>query len=137
MGSVVVDNIKMDGNTISSLDTAGNINLSPASGKVVIDTIRGVATKDLTISPQTGQSVVIGEAAQVDNLRLDGNTLSSVGSNKDINLSPDGTGSVIIGTSLTVDDLVLDGRTITASTGDITLAPASGGSVRLNNAAIV
>merc|ERR1711871_922060 len=137
LSSVVVDNIKMDGNTISSLDTAGNINLSPASGKVVIDTIRGVATKDLTISPQTGQSVVIGEAAQVDNLRLDGNTLSSVGLNKDINLSPDGTGSVIIGTSLTVDDLVLDGRTITASTGDITLAPASGGSVRLNNAAIV
>lgn len=72
-GSVSVDNIKLDGNTISSTDTNGNINLSPdGSGTVAISkaaitggTITGVSlsglTGDLTVSDGgTGASSLTG-----------------------------------------------------------------------------
>lgn len=72
--SFTVDNLNLDGNTIISTDTNGDINLSPdGTGTVVVNT-------DL----------------DVDNLNLNGNTISSTDTNGDINITPDGTGSVII-----------------------------------------
>ena len=69
-----VDNIKVDGNTVSSTDTNGNINLSPnGTGTVVINT-------DL----------------DVDNLNINGNTIISTDTNGNITLTPNGTGSVVI-----------------------------------------
>ena len=69
-----VDNIKVDGNTVSSTDTNGNINLSPnGTGTVVINT-------DL----------------DVDNLNVNGNTITSTDTNGNITLTPNGTGSVVI-----------------------------------------
>lgn len=48
----------------------------------------------------------------VDNLRLDGNTLSSTNANGDINVSPNGTGDVNI---TTLGDVVLSGANLTIS----------------------
>jgi hypothetical protein len=44
-----------------------------------------------------GGVVTIGDALGVDNLKLDGNTLSSTDTDGDINLTPDGNGVVKIG----------------------------------------
>ena len=66
--SVSVDNIKIDGNTISSTDTNGNIVLAPnGTGEVV-----------------------------TDNLAISGNTISSTDTDGDIILAPNGTGTVNI-----------------------------------------
>lgn len=66
--SVSVDNIKIDGNTISSTDTNGNIVLAPnGTGEVV-----------------------------TDNLAISGNTISSTDANGNIVLAPNGTGTVNI-----------------------------------------
>ena len=54
----------------------------------------------------------------IDNIRIDGNTISSTNSNGDINITPDGTGNVVI-ESFTFDD-----DTISSSgTNDIQFAP--------------
>ena len=54
---LTVDNIKIDGNTISSTDTNGDINLSPnGSGDVTINAPLGVSG----ITTFTGETVVVG-----------------------------------------------------------------------------
>jgi hypothetical protein len=83
-GSASVDNLRLDGNTISSLDTNGNINLTPnGTGAVIIP-----ALTSTTLS-------TVGAAAHLDlagvNVTADGTD-----SNISITLTPKGTGSVII-----------------------------------------
>jgi hypothetical protein len=73
-GDLDVDNININGNTIISTDTNGDINLSPnGTGTVVINT-------DL----------------DVDNININGNTISSTDTNGDITLDPNGTGVVAL-----------------------------------------
>lgn len=70
-GSASVDNIKFDGNTISTIDTNGNLILSPnGSGAVQIANL------------------------QLGNVLISGNTLSSTNTNGNIILAPNGTGDV-------------------------------------------
>ena len=109
-----VGNVNVDGNTISSTDTNGDINLSPnGTGTVVVNT-------DLDI----------------DNINIDGNTISSTDFNGNIELTPNGTGEVDI-TKVDIASGEIDGTTIgansaaagtftnlTAST-DLTLATGS------------
>jgi hypothetical protein len=79
--SVSVDNIKIDGNTISSTDTNGNIVLTPnGTGEVV-----------------------------TDNLAISGNTISSTDVNGNIVLAPNGTGTV------NIDKANITGGTITGA----------------------
>lgn len=118
--SVSVDNLKLDGNTLSSTDTNGNINLTPnGTGSVVIPKVSfsdaagartalglgtmatqaasAVAITGGTLSGVTFSGSLSGLTdLTVDNLNLDGNTLSSTNTNGDINLTPNGTGSVVI-----------------------------------------
>lgn len=116
--SVSVDNLKLDGNTISSTDTDGDINITPnGSGSVNI----------------TNLALTNGSIA-VDNLFLDGNTISSTNTNGNINLTPNGTGSVVISkvnvTTGTVPYSVLAGRAyaafydVTDQTGSTSVATA-------------
>jgi len=76
-GSLAVDNITTDGNTVSSTDTNGDINLSPnGTGTVVINT-------DL----------------DVDNLNLNGNTIISSDTNGNVEVTPNGTGKFVTNSS--------------------------------------
>lgn len=116
--SVSVDNIKIDGNTISSTDTDGNINLTP----------NGSGTVNITNLALTSGSVA------VDNILIDGNTVSSTNTNGNINLTPNGTGSVVVSkidvTAGTVPFSVLSGRAyaafcdVTDQTGSTSAATA-------------
>ena len=59
-----------------------------------------------------------GSSLQVDNLKLDGNTLSATNTNGDVNVSPNGVGSIILGTSSTATgsyDAILGGTSNSTS----------------------
>jgi len=84
-----VGNVNVDGNTVSSTDTNGDINLSPnGTGTVVINT-------DL----------------DVDNINIDGNAITSTNANGNIELTPAGTGEVDI-TKVDIDSGAIDGITL-------------------------
>lgn len=116
--SVSVDNLKLDGNTISSTDTNGNINITP----------NGTGSVNIT------NLVLAAGSITADNIKIDGNTISSEDTNGNINLTPNGTGSVVVSkisvTAGTVPYSVLSGRAyaafsdITDQTGSTSAATA-------------
>ena len=175
-GTFDIDNIRIDGNTVSSTDTNGDINLTPngtgevvaatatvsdlTSGRVVTAGTSGALQDhasllwdgtDLTagsaiISDLTDNRIVIagtsgaleddanltwdgsdmgvtgglnvtGDLA-VDNIAINGNTVSSTDTNGAINLTPNGTGEVVAA-SLTVSDLTDNRVVIAGSSGAI------------------
>lgn len=85
-GQVNVDNLRLDGNTLSS--TSGGMVIVTAAGVVDIQT--AMTTIGQTV---TGTLAVTGQL-NADNLRLDGNTLSSTDTDGNVVLSPNGTGTV-------------------------------------------
>lgn len=108
-----VDNIRIDTNTISSTDTNGNIHLTPnGTGKVVTSKadIDGGSIDGVTI----GTSSAVTEL-RVDNIKVDGNTISSTNTNGDINLTPDGTGKVVTSRA-DINGGTIDGTAIGGST---------------------
>ena len=86
-----VDNIDIDGNTLSSTDVNGPITLAP-NGVGVIDAQNAMTTVGITT---TGINAITGSLT-VDNLDVNGNTISSTDVNGPINLAPNGTGVVNI-----------------------------------------
>lgn len=118
-GSVSVENIKIDGNTISSTDTNGDINLTPnGTGAVIIptaqfttmtattfSTVNAAAHLDLvgttftadgtdtnisiTLTPKGTGKVI------ADGVGINGGVLSTITTNQNLTLSPDGTGEIV------------------------------------------
>jgi hypothetical protein len=155
-----VDNININGNTISSV---GDLNLTPDAGNQIV--LDGVINVDA--------GVITGVTSlTVDNILIDGNTISTTG---DLNLTPDAgnqvvidgtiqfdagvvtgatsitstdfagnlTGTILtnsqpnittIGTlsELTVDNIVINGNTI-STTGDLNLSPNAGNQVVIDS----
>lgn len=139
-----VDNINLNGNTISTTNTDGNLTLTPNGvGSVFVGTTFGVGnldfdtntisgTADINITSGASDSVIISPELSVDNLLLNGNTISSTNADGDINLSPNGTGTVVINTDLDVDNINTNGNTVssTNTNGDIILNPNGTGGVQ-------
>jgi len=84
-----VDNLRLDGNTVSSTDTNGNIILLP-NGTGFVDVQKSIRTLDQVVNGTVG----ITGVANVDNLRLDGNTLSVTNTNGNLLLQANGTGQI-------------------------------------------
>ncbi len=85
--SLTVDNLSLDLNTLNA--TTGNLNLTSSAGSVAVGsamTTVGVIT--------TGTMSITGQL-NADNLRLDGNVLSSTDTDGNITLTPNGTGQVV------------------------------------------
>ena len=119
-GSISVDNIKIDGNTISSTNTNGNINLTPnGTGVVVIpeaqfttldavtfSTVNAAAHFDLTGTTFTADGtdtniditlIPKGTGKIIaDGVGINGGVLSTITTNQSLTLSPNGTGEVVI-----------------------------------------
>lgn len=87
--SLQVDNINIDGNTISSTNTNGDIILLP-NGTGIVDVQKTLETLDQNV---TGILDVVG-SIQVDNLNLNGNVLSATDTNGNVVITPNGTGVV-------------------------------------------
>ena len=92
-------NILVSGNTISTTDLNGDLNLQPdGTGEVNIPKV------DIDSGAIDGTTIGANAAAagtftqlDVDNVRVDGNTISTTDSNGTLEVNPDGTGGVGIG----------------------------------------
>lgn len=82
-----VDNVNINGNTVSATDANGNLILA-ANGSGVVNVTFAMTTIGQTV---TGVLGVTGQI-NIDNLRLDLNTLSSTNANGNIIYAPNGTG---------------------------------------------
>ena len=85
-----VDNLRLDGNSLISTNTNGNI-IFTADGTGIVDVQSPLQTLGQTI---TGTVGITGQL-NIDDLRLDGSVISGTGANTDITLQPSGTGDVI------------------------------------------
>lgn len=90
---IQVDNIDLNGNTINA--TSSNLNLTTTNGDVVIQGGTGgiINLNGVTVSAPGDIAAVT--KLDVDSLRLDGQVLSTTGSNLDIQLTPNGTGKIV------------------------------------------
>jgi hypothetical protein len=121
-----VDNLQLNGNTIASLNVNGDISIIPnGTGSVQ------VASSNVEVDPSG--NVDITGTLDIDNLSLNGNTISSSDVNGNINLSANGSGKV------NVDNLALDGNTIesTDTNGNINLNPNGSGSIQLQASTVI
>ena len=133
VGQFNADNLRIDGNVISSTNANGNITLTP-NGAGIIETFNDV---NFGSSGDNSTLTVVGQF-NADNIRIDGNVISSTNTNGNITLTPNGTGvvetvnDVNFGTSgdnstLTVvgqfiiDTFTFDGSSLSAS-GDISIS---------------
>ena len=82
-------NLRLNGNTLSPTNTNGNLILA-ANGTGIVNVTSAMSTIGQTV---TGVLSVTGQL-NADNLRLDGNVLSSTNANGDVNIVPNGTGWV-------------------------------------------
>lgn len=82
-------NIRLAGNTISITNSNGNLILQ-ANGTGIIDLQNSVTSLGITA---TGVVSVTGQL-NADNLRLDGNVISSTNANGNIVITPNGTGAI-------------------------------------------
>lgn len=102
--NVEVDNIRVDGNTISTTNTNGDLILSPnGTGAVAIGNVNitgGTITGTSFPGSFTGitliESTTLATSAAAAGVNLNGNTLAADGTdtNIDINITPKGTGEV-------------------------------------------
>lgn len=87
---VNVDNLRLDNNTLSITNTNGNL-IFQANGTGVIDAQNPMTTLGQTV---TGTMAITGQL-NIDNLRLDGNVISSTDLNGNIQFTPNGTGVLL------------------------------------------
>ena len=138
-GDLDVDNINVNGNSITSTDTNGDINLTPnGTGEVVISaglatTLNAVTVNPVTLNATTGNVTTL-TATDVINTTLVATNFSS--SNVDVNGgaidgTPVGAASASTGAFTTlsasgtstvaqVDATILNGATVNATAGNIT-----------------
>ena len=89
-----VDNIKVDGNTVSATDTNGNVNIAPnGTGETVVGT--GAAAGKISSSGDFDLVLETGNSTT-------GSITMTDGANGDIALTPNGSGVVDVGTKLKV-----------------------------------
>lgn len=90
-----IDSLRLDSNTISI--TAPNTNLIlQANGTGVVDIQSAMTTLGQTV---TGTMTITGQF-NIDNIRVDGNVISSQNLNGDIQFSPNGTGQIIVDSTI-------------------------------------
>jgi len=117
-GSASVDNLKFDGNTISSTNTNGDINITPnGTGAVVIPTATFTTLNATTFSTTAA-------AAHID---LTGATFTADGTDTNISITlvPKGTGKII------ADGVGINGGVISTTTTNqnLTLSPNGTGEI--------
>lgn len=110
-GSLIVDNLKCDGNTISSTDSGGNINILPnGSGQVLLKSDPtsnlGAATKQYVDSVATGLDFKQSTRVKTDTA-LTAYTQSGLGSSAKLTADANGAIGSIDGVTLVLNDRVL------------------------------
>jgi len=89
------DNTRLDGNTLSATNLNGSLILV-ANGSGVVDVQSALTTLGQTVTGTLGVTGILN----ADNLRIDGNTLSSTDTNGNVVIDPNGTGLFEVGAGL-------------------------------------
>ena len=109
-----VDNITLNGNSITTTDTNGNLTLDPnGTGTIELHANTNVTgdstfSGNVNIGDASGDSHVITGSVDLngvfdaDNIRIDGNVISSQDTNGNIEFTPNGTGLTIINSDKTL-----------------------------------
>lgn len=149
-----VDNLRLDGNTLSSTNVNGNINLSPnGSGLIVANAIvEGPAASSLNIRSASGQNLILsGQGAgnvQVELLTILDNTITgdtgsaltlATQSNQNIALSPNGNGIIVANKALQIVNFIRYDRTNDASStgSNVDLSAPTGQFTKFTNGSLV
>ena len=150
-GNVTVDNLIFNDTDISTASN-GNLTLNPGgTGTIQLHAntaVTGTASVSGTLTTAdittTGNTTVSGNSTVAGTLTVQGSINADTivsNSNGDITIDPAGTGAIVLtgpitatGTQTTtgqlnVDNLRLDGNTLSATSGGITLSPATGQNV--------
>ena len=145
-GQLNVDNIRIDGTVISTFANNDNITVTPnGTGNLIVSTATAsrifyagankeiITNSNLTFDGSThvvtGTSNVTGQF-NVDNIRIDDNTISSLNTNGNINLNPNGTGYVIVNSGADSSDFIVNGNTsVSAGYANIFYVKASTGQI--------
>jgi hypothetical protein len=90
-GQSDVDSVRIKDNKITTNASNANLELS-ANGSGVVDIQNAVTTVGQTVN---GNVSITGQA-DIDNLRINGNVLSSTNTNGGITISPNGTGTIVL-----------------------------------------
>lgn len=130
-----VDNVRIDGNTVSTTDTNGNLNLTPnGTGDVLVNADRlqvGEPASAATITTASGGTLKISTNEDSNSGYVQINT----GVNQSIDIVPDGTGQVNLATNVVrVGDPNVDATVTTDGLGDLILntnAGTNSGSIRI------
>ena len=108
-----IDNININGNAIISTDTNGNISLTPnGTGEVDISKVDIAAGEIDGVTIGTNSAVT---DLRVDNIKVDGNTISSTDTNGNVTVDPNGSGQINLSANVDVTGTVtFDGGTTSA-----------------------
>ena len=96
---------------------------------VVTRSIVSTSNRDINISPNGTGTVVINTDLDVDNINIDGNSITSTDTNGNINITPNGTGKIVLdGLSFPTSDGSADQVLKTDGSGNLSfVAQSSGG----------
>jgi hypothetical protein len=147
--NLIIDNISISGNTITSLNPDGDIILLPnGNGKVIFDsdfslgnlkidnnTISSTNTDgDIIFAPDGNGKIIFDADMNFGNLNLSENTISSTNTDGDIELTPDGNGKIVVNSNINIGNIEIFGNSITSKNinGDIILEPNGSGKVKIN-----
>jgi len=89
--------------TGSAVNHVGITNAAAGNGPT-ISTAGTDSNVDLNLTPKGTGTVVVGTDLDVDNININGNTISSTDGNGDISLEPNGNGKVVVGTDIKFKD---------------------------------
>ena len=153
-GAVAINGITLNDNTITAnasnsdleLDGSGTGHTKILANATVVGTLN---TADVST---TGNTTVSGSLTtgtfNVGDLNIDASGKITTDTNGDVNIDPSGTGAIVLtgpishtGTQTTtgqmnVDNLRLDGNVISATSGAITLTPATGQNVTVSGTGV-
>ena len=90
-GQSDIDYVRIKDNKVTTNATNSSLELS-ANGSGVVDVQNAMTTVGQTV---TGDVAITG-AIDVDNIKIDGNTISSTNSNGGLTISPNGSGSIVL-----------------------------------------
>ena len=100
-GQLDAEGVRIKDNTISTNATNANLELS-ANGSGVVDVKKAMTTIGQTV---TGDVAITG-AIDVDNIKIDGNNITSTNSNGGITIDPNGSGNI----NFTATNVIVNGE---------------------------
>lgn len=110
-------------------ETEPDLGVPEVDGSILVSTATGIRTWLPFLSPGDGGGITITTELIVGNIKLSGNTISSVDTDGNINLSPNGDGLVIVNAPLDSGPITADSVSATNLTSGRVAIVGTGGKI--------